>query len=140
MLKKKLLMNQYHPHLQTESDVKWMVWDSNLKTWNRISGKVSTKTDGTTQTIIDGGDPIWLNSIGLPGIYEESPPIAKTKINNWSYSFDDFEKMTKVGDWSSSLSLSLSIPSNWLSSIIPSVSLSIPSWGLPGDSRKLQPK
>jgi len=92
----KLLMNQYHPHLQTQSDAKWMVWDSNLKTWNRITGTVSTKTDNTKETIIDGGDAVWLNSIGLPGIYDEVPPSAAKKINNWSYSFEDFEKMTNL--------------------------------------------
>ena len=92
----KLLMNQYHPHLKTQSDATWMVWDSNLKTWNRITGTVSTKTDNTKETIIDGGDAVWLNSIGLPGIYDEVPPSAAKKINNWSYSFDDFEKYTNL--------------------------------------------
>ena len=92
----KLLMNQYHPHLQTQSDAKWMVWDSNLKPWNRLTGTVSTKTDTTKAAIIDGGDAVWLNSIGLPGIYDEVPPSAAKKINNWSYSFEDFEKMTNL--------------------------------------------
>ena len=89
-----MLMKKHHPLTLSESEVQYMVWDPRLKTHNRVTGTIIESTDGSKQTIIDGGDPVWLNSIGLPGVYYEAPPSAQRKINNWSFDAGEFEKIT----------------------------------------------
>ena len=124
----KLLMNQHHPFLESAKSMNWMVWDPKTKTNNRISGTVNTYTDKKEKIVIDGGDPVWLNSIGLKNIYHEAPPSAAPMINNWSYDFKEFEKQSglNIVPWNEAQyhdSRKVNVPSSLLSS--------------PGDSRKL---